>query len=161
MVYSGCRVWGWGGGVNSVERLLETHFWVTQAEAKTSTNGSMIFETTCRREVQYHWLADSSSDWYFGACITLAARYDKEMISSCGLVTFTSLWVKSADDNLMIFFLFFPGKRGLTFQETVCMKFQTPFSGKKSKCSLLNFLPNMLCVNQLGLGSWHVLFFIS
>ena len=34
------------------------------AEAYNSTNRAMILETTYRRKVPLHWLADSSSDWH-------------------------------------------------------------------------------------------------
>ena len=65
------------------------------------------------------------------------------------------LWADSADDKLMIFFLFFPRKQDLTIhtnshQETICMRCQILFSRKNkknlSKCHLLKFLPTMQSV---------------
>ena len=70
-------------------------------------------------------------------------------------LTFTTLWANSADDKLMIFFLFFQ-KIGfvisckLSSKETICMKCQSLFYGtnKKniSKFCLQKFLPSVLCI---------------
>ena len=60
-------------------------------------------------------------------------------------LTFTTLWDNSADDKLMIFFLFFTRKQNLTvhrkLSETIYLKCQIPFLGKirkiVKKCRLL------------------------
>ena len=61
--------------------------------------------------------------------------------------TFITLWAKSADEKLMICFLFFQSP-----QEAICLKCQSLFSGKNKKntsnCRLLKFLPSMLSVNS-------------
>ena len=59
--------------------------------------------------------------------------------SSTWRLTFTTLWVNSADDKLVIFFLIFSQKKGfdisckLSSVETICMKCQILFSGKIRK----------------------------
>ena len=71
-------------------------------------------------------------------------------------LTFTTLWAFSADDKMMLFFLFFPENRIWHFMqivslETICMKCQILISGKNkkniSKCRLLKILPRVLSVN--------------
>ena len=59
-------------------------------------------------------------------------------------LTFTTPWVNSADDTLMIF-SHFSKRKGFDIScklspvETVCMKFQNLFSGKYKKIFLINF----------------------
>ena len=51
----------------------------------------------------------------------------------------TTLWADKANDRLLIIFVFLLENR-LTCHETICMKFQSLFSGKNkniSKCNLL------------------------
>ena len=43
---------------------------------------------------------------------------------------FTTLWANSADDKLVMFFLFAPENRFWDFMQIVSMKFQNLFSGK-------------------------------
>ena len=59
--------------------------------------------------------------------------------------TFTALWANSADDKLLIFFLFFIENRFWHFmktvsrgEETVCMKCQSPFYGEKKIRKIFN-----------------------
>ena len=71
-------------------------------------------------------------------------------------LTFTSLWANSADDKLRIF-SYFSQKTGidisikLSSQETICITYQSLFSGqnkkKNSVCYLPKILPSMLSVN--------------
>ena len=71
----------------------------------------------------------------------------------------------SADDKLVIFFLFFP-KTGfdisckLSPMETICMKCQNLFSGKNkkniSKCRLLKILPRVLSVKTPNHYHFHL-----
>ena len=69
--------------------------------------------------------------------IATVIRFSHPVVT--GRLTFTALWANSADDKLMIFFLFFTIKQVLTFvcklspMETICMKCQTLFSGKIRK----------------------------
>ena len=87
-------------------------------------------------------------------------------------LTFTTLWAFSADDKLMIFFLFFPENRIRHFiKETICMKCHILFSGKNkkniSKCCLLKILPRVLSVKphfyivKLGFTGVYIIFPIS
>ena len=76
-------------------------------------------------------------------------------------VTLTILWADSADDKLMIFFLFFSRKFDLTPKETIFMKCQILFSRKKNeknilKCNLLKFLPITESVRKLQ-DEWQIL----
>ena len=54
------------------------------------------------------------------------------------IVTFTTLWGNSTDNNLVIFFLFFQKKTGLDIScilsplETICMKCQIQFLEEKN-----------------------------
>ena len=50
-------------------------------------------------------------------------------------LTITTLWANSADDKLMIFFLFFPENMIQHFMQIVpiCMKCQSLFSGENKK----------------------------
>ena len=67
----------------------------------------------------------------------------------------TTLRANSADDKLTIILLVFPEigfdiSCKLSSKETICMKYQSLFSGKNkkniSKCLLLKFLPSMQSV---------------
>ena len=72
------------------------------------------------------------------------------------VLTFTVLWINTADDKLMIILLFFPKQTGFDFScklfqmETICMKSQILFPGKTKKnisiCRLLKFLSRMVSV---------------
>ena len=78
----------------------------------------------------------------------------------------TILWDSSADDNLSIFFLIFQ-KHRLAFHsnvskgdlETICMKYQSIFSGKNKKtilnCHQLKFLPSMLSIYVFSIPMHH------
>ena len=68
-------------------------------------------------------------------------------------LNFTTLWANSADDKLIIFFLFLPEigfdiSCKLSPLEIICKKCQSLFLGKNkkniSKCYLLTFLHSML-----------------
>ena len=75
------------------------------------------------------------------------------------MLTFTTLWIYSADDKLIIFWFFFPQKIdfsisckfeiGDNLHEMPKSVFWEKLTKKKknSKCRLLKFLPSMLCVN--------------
>ena len=93
-------------------------------------------------------------------------------IISLVLVTVVTFWANLADDKLLYFFFIFPRKQVMTFHanclhwrqfawnvktcfqmETICMKCQNLFSGKKKKnnisvCRLLKILPRMLSVKK-------------
>ena len=93
---------------------------------------------------------------------TICHQYCLMAIMVC--LTFTTLWAFSADDKLMIFFLFFPENwiwhfmqivslgDNLSPWETVCMKCQILFSGKNKKnilkCRLLQILPRVLSIKH-------------
>ena len=71
-------------------------------------------------------------------------------------LTFTTLWAFSAENKLMIFFLFFPENRIWHFmqiKETICMKCQILFSGKIRKIFqsvvCLKFYPECLALNSV------------
>ena len=72
----------------------------------------------------------------------------------------TLLWADSADDKLIIFFLFFSQKIGFDISyklspwEIICMKCQILFSGKNKKniseFCLLKFSPTIVLLNKLS-----------
>ena len=69
-----------------------------------------------------NWMGDHAS-FYDEACT---------VIGFVTKLTFTTLLATSADEKLVIFFLFFPKNRLRPF-ETICMKYQKLFSGKIRK----------------------------
>ena len=85
-------------------------------------------------------ISSISADKYF---LTLRMLY----------LIFTMMWTNLTDDKLTTFFLIFSWNIGsdtsykLSPEETICIKHQTPFSGKSmkniSKCGLRKYLPRM------------------
>ena len=82
---------------------------------------------------------------------------DRVYPDSAGLgLTLSRIWANSADDKLMIFFLFFPENTISLFMQIVSPgdnlhDMSNLFSEKNkkniSKCHLLNFLPSMLTID--------------
>ena len=78
----------------------------------------------------------------------------QEQFKNCSLINnkikqgITMLWANSADKKLIMFFLFFP-EIGFEIHATICIKCQSPFSGKNKKnisIYLLKILPRVLSV---------------
>ena len=111
----------------------------------------------------------SSTTKIINSNITLSGSIIPDLWEPCNItffivlfnLTLTSPWANSADNKLVIFFLFFPYFSQLTgFDiscklsplETICMKYQIQFSGKNkekiSKCCLLKILPRELSVKH-------------
>ena len=122
-----------------------------------------------------HYVFDSLWKPVVGTSLTtyMFSWNNKKDQVQTGSLTFTTLWAFSADDKMMLFFLFFPENRIWHFmqivslgdnlhemsnpvfweKETICMKCQILFSGKNkkniSKCRLLKILPRVLSVKQV------------
>ena len=88
---------------------------------------------------------DHSSRKYFH-------KFCVDLFSKRLAFTFTTLWATSADNKLMIFFLFFPENRIWHFMQTVSIAWNTKMwfleiiKKNISICRLLKILPNVLSV---------------
>ena len=77
--------------------------------------------------------------------LSVVGKFGKEL-------TLSTLWENSADNKLMIFFIYFPGDN--------LHEYQILFSEKNkkniSKCRLLNFLPSMQSVKGCEHGTYQL-----
>ena len=107
----------------------------------------------------FQWFCEYSTGSNQTAQVDLSCSPVNYIDSLLYELTLTTQWADSADDKLVIFFLFFLENRSdtsckLSPKETICMKCQIPFSRKNkkniSKCHLLKFLPSMQSVKSLS-----------
>ena len=115
--------------------------------------------------LQYVWMESKGPNdtlcmhrmiWIFTFCTCSKTLYCLVWPIYLVSLTFTTLWAFSADDKLMIFFLFFPENRIWHFMQIVSLgdnlhEMSNPvfWENKKNlpKCCLLKILPRVLSVN--------------
>ena len=121
------------------------------------TDFFFFFSIFCHKKTHWNWVRCLLSlicsvfptDPYFIIFYLLWNFKRYRMFSATilnGALTFATLWFNSADDKLMIVFLFFSKKIGfdisckLSPQETICKKYQNLLSGKNKK-----YIFNVVC----------------